>query len=271
MRAFGHSYIIGMLALTLSDLSAQNSDATRILAATREALGGDKRLSAVRSFVASGRTRQVRGDNLVPIEFEISCELPDKCIRRDEIPAQESGPTTIGFNGAALIQLPVPLVSAFPAHAGGPPAPCPAQLGAARNARVTTVKTGFRASHARHVRRVIQQLPAHVLVRRRGRSPTGEGRRHRGQCIGRDASRSVAPPAPPPPDSTGPPPSGSDGARGRGGVPAPANFVARFFVHKDTHLPIMVSWQGPVQNVQGKPVELRRCVFRRRRLRSAVR
>lgn len=100
MRAFGHFTIVSVLgAGALGDLAAQAPDAATILAATREALGGEKRLSAVRSFVASGRTRQVRGDNLVPIEFEISCELPDKYIRRDEVPAQESGPTTIGFNG----------------------------------------------------------------------------------------------------------------------------------------------------------------------------
>ena len=67
----------------------------------RRYLGGEKKLSAVKSFVATGRTQQVRGDNLVPIEFEISCELPDKYVRKDEIPAQESGPTSTGFNGDA--------------------------------------------------------------------------------------------------------------------------------------------------------------------------
>ena len=72
-------------------------DPAAILAAARQALGGEKKLAAVKSFTATGRTRQVRGDNLVPIEFEIFVELPDKYLRKDEIPAQESGPTATGL------------------------------------------------------------------------------------------------------------------------------------------------------------------------------
>src|SRR2546423_15353173 len=63
-------------------------DATPILAAARQALGGDKKLAAVKTFTATGRTKQVRGENLVPIEFEIFVELPDKYVRKDEIPGQ---------------------------------------------------------------------------------------------------------------------------------------------------------------------------------------
>src|SRR5439155_15648015 len=97
------------------------------LAATRAALGGEKKLAAVKTIVATGRTRQVRGENLVPIEFEIAMELPDKYVRKDEIPAQESDPTTAGFNGAELILLPVPSATGR----GGQPTP-PAALEAAR-------------------------------------------------------------------------------------------------------------------------------------------
>src|SRR5262245_33588621 len=85
------------------------------MASAREALGGEKKLSAVKSFVATGRTRQVRGNNLVPIEFEINCELPDKFVRKDETPAQDADPTTLGFNGEELIQFPLP-----PARGAGP-------------------------------------------------------------------------------------------------------------------------------------------------------
>ena len=85
-------------------------DPAVILAATRDALGGAKKLSAVKTIVATGRTQQVRGNNLVPIEFEIDIELPDKYVRKDEIPAQESGPSTAGFNGEALIQTKTPAV-----------------------------------------------------------------------------------------------------------------------------------------------------------------
>src|ERR1700704_835381 len=85
-------------------------DPAAILAATRQALGGEKKLSAVKTIVATGRTQQVRGNNLVPIEFEIDIELPDKYVRKDEVPAQESLPSTAGFNGDALIQTKAPAV-----------------------------------------------------------------------------------------------------------------------------------------------------------------
>ena len=102
------------MAVTLgaAPLLAQNAqrDPAAILSATREALGGDKKLTAVKTIVATGRTQQVRGNNLVPIEFEISIELPDKYLRKNEIPAQESGPSTEGFNGDALIQTKAPTV-----------------------------------------------------------------------------------------------------------------------------------------------------------------
>src|SRR5436190_14513918 len=100
------------------------SDATTVLAAARQALGGDKKLSAVKTITATGRTRQVRGDNLVPIEFEIFIELPDKYVRKDEIPAQESGPNASGFNGDELLQDPPP--AAPPAPPAGAPAGAPA-------------------------------------------------------------------------------------------------------------------------------------------------
>jgi hypothetical protein len=94
----------------------QAPEADSVLAATRVALGGDKNLAAVKTFVAAGRTRQLRGNNLVPIEFEISCELPDKYVRKDEFPAQDTDVTVSGFRGDELIVFPQP-----PAGRGGPP------------------------------------------------------------------------------------------------------------------------------------------------------
>jgi hypothetical protein len=82
---------------------AQARDAAPVLAGAREALGGDRNLTAVKSFLASGRMRQIRGDNMVPIEFEIACELPDKYVRRDEFPAQDITPVVNGFRGEESI------------------------------------------------------------------------------------------------------------------------------------------------------------------------
>jgi len=98
--------VVALAAISYSPLRGQAVDATQVLTAAREALGGEKKLSAVRSFTATGRTRQIRGNNLVPIEFEINCELPDRFVRTDEFPAQDADPTTQGFSGDDLIQVP---------------------------------------------------------------------------------------------------------------------------------------------------------------------
>ena len=79
--------------------------ASQVLAATRAALGAQK-LAAVATITATGQTRRVRGNNLVPIEFAISIQRPDKYVRKDEVPAEESAPTSTGFAGDELIQVP---------------------------------------------------------------------------------------------------------------------------------------------------------------------
>src|SRR6266851_6671426 len=125
MHVFGYPVVVAAFAATCystySTLYSQAVDATQVLAAAREALGGEKKLSAIKTFTATGRTRQVRGNNLVPIEFEINCELPDKFVRKDEIPAQDTDPTTRGFSGDTLIQVPPPGAGRGGARAGGPP------------------------------------------------------------------------------------------------------------------------------------------------------
>jgi hypothetical protein len=111
-----------LLLAQVVGLHAQTPTAASVVAAAREALGGEKRLSAVTSFNAIGRTRQIRGNNLVPIEFEINCELPDKFVRKDEIPAQDTDASVTGFVGEQLLLYPAP-----PARAGGPPPQAAAQ------------------------------------------------------------------------------------------------------------------------------------------------
>src|SRR5581483_9559969 len=119
-----------LLIASAGVLQSQQRDAGPILAATREALGGEKNLAAIRTFVATGRTRQLRGDNLIPIEFEIACELPDKYVRKDEFPAQDTDVTVSGFRGDELILGPQPPAGR---GRGGPP---PAQ-------RLATIKQEF--------------------------------------------------------------------------------------------------------------------------------
>jgi len=54
--------------------------ANTILAAARAAMGGAA-LDGVKTLTAAGRTKRVRGNNLVPIEFELGIEFPDKYFR----------------------------------------------------------------------------------------------------------------------------------------------------------------------------------------------
>jgi hypothetical protein len=82
----------------------------------------------------------VQGDNLVPIEFEILVELPDKYLRKDEIPAQESEPTTTGFNGGLLLQVPPPTP---PAPRPGMPAPPPGMFENMLKQRALTARQDF--------------------------------------------------------------------------------------------------------------------------------
>lgn len=211
------------LTATLAAHSASTppADATAILAAAREALGGEKNLAAVKSFVATGRTRQVRGNNLVPIEFQVFCELPDKYVRKDEVPAQESEPTTSGFNGDLLIQVPpppeMPAQGLRPAGSpGGAPGARPAGTPTAgpapdpRAARVATLKQDF-------VKLTLGMFAASFSSYPVSFSHVGQAEAPQGKA---------------------------DIIEAKG----PGNFTVKLFIHDHTHLPIMVSWMVPATN-----------------------
>lgn len=181
--------------------------AARVLAGAREALGGDKKLAAVKTLVVTGRTKQVRGENLVPIEFEIAMDLPDKYVRKDEVPAQESGPSTLGFNAGELIQFPVPTIPSMPARAGGPPAPTAEQLAAGRRARLGSVQQDFSRLTLGMFAASFSSFPLTFSYAGKAEAPQGKA----------DVLD----------------------------VKGPSDFSARLFLNADTHLPIMVSWQAP--------------------------
>jgi len=228
------TFVAGVVAFAQGpEPPATSGEAAAVLTGTRDALGGEKRITAIKTLVASGHTRQLQGDNLVPIEFEISIELPDKYVRTDEIPARESGPNSSGFNGDGLIQLgdvpgPGP-------RRGGPPSAPPAAAGAAG-----------------------------------GKPQASEGVAGRPGGPGGDAGRG---PAGPPPSPTIPVKQDfarltlgmfatsfssyplSFGHAGQAEAPegkadvldvkGGGNFSARFFIDSKTHLPLMLSWTTP--------------------------
>jgi hypothetical protein len=140
MRVFGQIAVVMCACGTLLGAQTSEERAAKVLADARAALGGDAKLSAVRSFTTTGRTRRIQGENLVPIEFEMLVELPDKYLRKDEVPAQESDPTTIGFNGEALLQIPPPTP---PEPRPGMPAPPPGQFESLLKQRALTARQDF--------------------------------------------------------------------------------------------------------------------------------
>ena len=192
----------------------QARDAAQVLAAARIALGGEKNLAAVATFVATGRTRQLRGNNLVPIEFEIACELPDKYVRRDEFPAQDAPPAISGFRGdTALGPQPidvtrVDLVRLMLGAFAAPPASVPLAFkydaeGDAPEGKADVLDVTGPANLSAQF---VVQRDTHLPVMLMWRAPSGGGPAFGG---GRAA------PTPPP---GGPPP----GARA-GGPPPPAD------------------------------------------------
>jgi hypothetical protein len=182
----------------------QPGDADKVMAAARAALGGDARIGAVKTFIANGRTRQVRGENLIPIEFEIQVELPDKYSRRDEFPAQDNGPATSGFAGDRLIQIPPP---PQPMARPGAPPPTPEQQEAARRARVAVARQDFARLVLGMFATSFSGFPLTFAYVAQAEAPQGKA----------DVLD----------------------------VKGPANFSARLFVHGETHLPIMLTWQAP--------------------------
>src|SRR5687768_9263898 len=229
------TFLAGVVAFaqTPAPAPATSGEAAVVLNAAREALGGEKRISSIKTIVASGATRQLQGDNLVPILFEIFIEFPDKYLRTDEIPARESGPNSRGFNGDVMLQS----GDAGPGRRGGPPpgAP-PARSGASASA---------------------PDAGADKMAGRPG-GPAGEAGRG---------------PAGPPPNPTTPLKQDfvrmtlgmfatsfstyplSFGHAGQAEAPegkadvldvkGAGNFSARFFIDSKTHLPLMLSWTTP--------------------------
>jgi hypothetical protein len=227
MRVSGHCAAAAILAAAIlrappaatAQAPAGKGDATAVLAAARQALGGEKKLSAVKTVTAAGRTRQVRGDNLVPIEFEIFIELPDKYVRKDEIPAQETGVTATGFNGDELLQDPPPPPMPTPPPGAAPPGGAPAGAPSAPRpnpsaARVVGLKQDFTRLALGMFASSFPSYPLTFTWIAEAEAPQGK----------------------------------ADVLEGKG----PNNFTVRLFISRETHLPVMVSWTPPAPPQRGR-------------------
>jgi hypothetical protein len=260
--------------------------AEQALAEARKALGGDK-LAELKTLVASGRTKRVRGNNLVPIEFEILIELPAKYVRVDEFPAEDTDPTSAGFNGDALIQIPPP--PAMPAGRGtldsgrgGSPAGAPggapgappagassgAPAGAPAAAPPPTAATPptsatppAGATAPAGARPPAGAMPPGAMAPGAGpggmpggRGPAMDPRRARVSTLKQDYARLAlglfaASSAYPLTFSYAAVAEAPQGRADVLDVKGEGNFTLRYFIHSETRLPIMVTWTTPPTNV----------------------
>jgi hypothetical protein len=203
--------VVAALCFSAAVAGQASTDATDVMARAREALGGEKKLASIKTVVASGQTRQVRGENLIPIVFEINIELPGKYSRRDETPAVESGYTTSGFSGDDLIQLPPPAIPVMPpgaARAGGPPPPSAEQMAAMqatqRKTRVATLKQDYARLMLGLFAASTDAFP--LTFKKFGIAESPQGK-----------ADVIA-------------------------ISGPNNFLANLLINQETHLPVMLSW-----------------------------
>lgn len=255
MRVFGHLALVGCLTVGVLAQGTQQAPAgaktaEAVLADARKALGGDK-LTTVKNFVATGRTKQVRGNNLVPIEFEIACELPDKYMRKDEVPAQESDPTTSGFNGDGLVQIPAPVAPPpMPAGRATPPPAGPPPAGAATPPPGATARGGA----APGAPAAPAMTPEQMMAAQRKSRVTALKQDFVRLTLGLFAQSFSSYPLTFTYAGVAEAPQGKADALD---VTGDGNFKARFFVDSTTHLPLMVSWNQPptqvIVTVPGQP------------------
>lgn len=98
---------IALLALATS-LVAQSPDVKKILADARAALGGEKKLSALTTFTATGQSVRVTPDgSSAPTDCEMAFELPDKFMKKEVVTTMGNFAVTrtSGFNGDAAIEI----------------------------------------------------------------------------------------------------------------------------------------------------------------------
>jgi hypothetical protein len=191
-------------------------DAVKALDDARQALGGAKRLEALKTLAATGRTvRTMPNGSSMEGDFELALELPDKFVRRDVIAAM--GNMSIyrlsGFNGDGVInetdtppQLSTGNVVIHMRQAGpggvDASAMTPEQKEAARVAAVQAAKRDF----SRLALGLLLTLPSYPLTFT-----------HAGTAESPDGTADVI------------------DVKGEG-------LAARLFIDQKTHLPLMLSW-----------------------------
>jgi hypothetical protein len=214
---------VGVLAVETLVLG-QGGDAVKVLAAAREALGGDKKLAAVLSLTATGHNAKSNGESSTSNDFDMAIALPDKFVRKDVL-AVFNGMAiarTSGFNGEGLIMAvdapqmggggmmvvrsAMDAAASSAGHGANAPQPSPEQVAAVRAAGVLAAKQDFARLTLGMFATSFSAYPLHFSVAGVADSPDGKA-----DIID---------------------------------VKGDGDFSAKLFLDQQTHLPLMLSWMA---------------------------
>ena len=202
-------------------LAAHASDAVGALAAAREALGGDQKLAAVKAFSATGQISRAIGQFQTG-EVELNCELPDKFVRKETLSIGPANTTTNnGFNGDGAIQ-----ESAMAPMAGG---------GGEGGMHVIIGPGGAGPNATPEQRAAARQTAMNAAKQDFGRLTVGLF----------SASFSGFPIE----FTDGGTAESKDGRADVVNVKGPGTFQARLFIDGKTHMPLMLTWDGPAPRI----------------------
>ena len=252
MRVFLPVLVVGCVAAGIFTFAQTRGDATTVLAATREALGGDQKLAAVKTFVATGPhppdSRQQPGADRIRDRVRVAGQV--RAARRDSRAGKRARPPR-GFNGEALIQVPPPPEPSAQGavgarrQAGRPTAASPT---AGRPAVATAANATPPGANA-------ATTPAALADPPKPPAPPPDPRKARVMSLKQDfvrltlgmfaASFSGYP-------LTFTLVGQAEAPQGKADiidVKDAGTFTLQFFVNSETHLPIMVSWTTPATNV----------------------
>jgi len=216
MRRVATSLALVMVAAT-AVLAAQPGDVDKVLAEARRALGGEKKLAAVKTFAATGLSTRVVGEqSTAPADAEVAIELPDKFMKKDVLATL--GTMTItrtsGFNGDAVINI----VDQPPSTGGNVVVFKFSSGGAPGEVLTTEQKEAAQKAQLVAARQDFARLALGFLVSSPAAYPLQFA--YGGQAESPDGKADIV-------DVTG------DGG-----------FAARLFIDTTTHLPLMLSWMA---------------------------
>lgn len=224
-RVFNGIVIIGLATQAL--VIGQGQDANKVLSLVRDALGGEKKLAAVKAVAVNGRSSRVTGETTAPpTDFEIAMELPDKYMKKEVVAVMgtNSISRTSGFNGDGVIEaIDTPpsfsggMVLRFGGPGGAAPGakPTPEQAEAMRKNSLQAAREDFARWTLGMFATSFPAFPLEFSYEGQAESPDGKA-----DVIGV---------------------KGADG------------FQARLFVDSTSHLPLMLSWMAKEPMVMQAP------------------